>query len=350
MMDVGKYQRIITRYFKRYKSLTANPFHARNICKARLNHLQPITIPIALISQIQRSGGSLLSQLFDGHPELHAHPHELKIGYPKKYHWPKIDINDASSKWFKILFEDSVIRLFENGYKKEPTSKITFPFIFFPYLQKQIFQKYLSLLKDINIRNIFDAYMTSYFNAWLNNQNTCGSKKYITGFTPRLSDNPQNMELFFKIYPDGCLISIIRNPKNWFPSAYRHNEKIKKDKYSDLRIAIKQWKTSTQAAVRNKLQYGDRVCVIRFEDLIKRTELVMRHLSKFLNIKFDNILSVPTFNRNPIQANTSFDDCETGIVKSTLARHKTLAAEENEIIGKMTSDAYKRALDMVINI
>jgi len=81
----------------------ANPFHARNI-GASLKHFQPITIPIALISQIQRSGGSLLSQLFDGHPELHAHPHELKIGYLKKYHWPEININDDSSNWFKKLF------------------------------------------------------------------------------------------------------------------------------------------------------------------------------------------------------------------------------------------------------
>ena len=350
MLDIGKYQRTITKSFKRYKSLRANPFHARNICKASLSHLQPITIPIALISQIQRSGGSLLSQLFDGHPELHAHPHELKIGYPKKYHWPKIDINDNSSKWFKILFEDSVIRLFENGYKKEPTTNITFPFIFFPYLQKQIFEKYLSSLQDIDLRDIFDAYMTSYFNAWLNNQNSCGSKKYITGFTPRLSDNPQNMENFFKIYPDGRLISIIRNPKDWFPSAYRHNKKIKKDKYGDLRRAIKQWKTSTQAAVSNKLTYNDRVCVIRFEELIEKTELVMRHLSRFLDINFDTILLAPTFNRNPIQANTSFDDCDSGIVKSTLARHKTLTGEENEIIDEMIGDVYKSALDVMIEL
>ena len=56
-----------------------------------LEHLPPVTAPLALISQIQRSGGSMLSQLFDGHPEVHAHPHELKIGYPKKFNWPEIN-------------------------------------------------------------------------------------------------------------------------------------------------------------------------------------------------------------------------------------------------------------------
>ena len=58
------------------------------------DHIQTVTSPLALISQIQRSGGSLLSQLFDGHPEIHAHPHELKIGFPTKYTWPKLDLNE----------------------------------------------------------------------------------------------------------------------------------------------------------------------------------------------------------------------------------------------------------------
>ena len=54
-----------------------------------------------LISQVQRSGGTLLSQLFDGHPEVHAHPHELYIGKPKKWDWPPLDLaraRDAGSR------------------------------------------------------------------------------------------------------------------------------------------------------------------------------------------------------------------------------------------------------------
>ena len=32
------------------------------------------------------------SQLFDGHPEVHAHPHELCIGKPNKWDWPPLDL------------------------------------------------------------------------------------------------------------------------------------------------------------------------------------------------------------------------------------------------------------------
>jgi hypothetical protein len=47
--------------------------------------------------------------------------------------------------------------------------------------------------------------MTSYFGAWLNNQNYSGEKKFITAFTARLAMGQDNMEAFFDIYPDGCL-------------------------------------------------------------------------------------------------------------------------------------------------
>jgi hypothetical protein len=42
-----------------------------------------INSPLILITQIQRSGGTLLSQLFDGHDEIYAYPNELTIWEPK---------------------------------------------------------------------------------------------------------------------------------------------------------------------------------------------------------------------------------------------------------------------------
>jgi len=72
----------------------------------------------------------MLSQLFDGHPEVHSHPHELKFGYPKKYIWPEIDLRQSPDQWFEILFEDIVVRHFRHGYKKMEKYTDTFLFIF----------------------------------------------------------------------------------------------------------------------------------------------------------------------------------------------------------------------------
>jgi hypothetical protein len=312
----------------------------KNMCEVCSNYIFPVTSPLALISQVQRSGGSLLSQLFDGHPELHAHPHELKIGYPKKHIWPKIDLHENPQRWLEILFEDKVIEHSKGGYKKERKQDEVFPFIFMPSVQSRIFLKYLSSVESQTLRDVFDAYMTSYFGAWLNNQNTSGNKKFIIAFTARLAMSMNNMESFFEIYSDGRLISIVRDPKNWFPSALRHDPV----KYGDIRSALGLWHESTQAMIRNKEKFGERVCIIKFEDLVSKTESVMCHLANFLGIQFDRILLTPTFNKFPIRANTSFNADQHGIVASTLSRYKMLSEDELKIIEKMTEDIYSMIL------
>ena len=123
-----------------------------------------------------------------------------------------------------------------------------------------------------------------------------GKKKYVTAFTPRLSFKQENMDFFFEVYPDGRLISLIRDPRNWFPSALRHGPKL----YGDIKLAILQWNESAQAMLRNKELYGDRIRLLKFEDLVGDTEAVMRYLSKFLDIEFEDILVVPTFNKSSI--------------------------------------------------
>ena len=317
-----------------------------NAYEAWLEHIQPVTVPLALISQVQRSGGSMLSQLFDGHPEVHAHPHELKVGYPRKHNWPPIDLNDHPDRWFEILFEDIVVRHFRYGYKKMEKYKDTLLFIFLPSLQKALFLKYFESIDKINQRDVFDAYMTSYFGAWVNNQNRLGDKKFATAFTPRLAFMETNMASFFKTYPDGRLISVVRDPKNWYPSAKRHQL----DKYGDITKALGQWNESTRSMVRNKKKYGERVCIITFDDLVQRTDSVMRYLAEFLNIRFDDILLTPTFNKIPIKPNTSFKLENPGIMISALERYKTLSREELNIIEEMTGDAYTQVLSTVASI
>jgi hypothetical protein len=326
------------------KALQDKGSDIKNLYRTSLENITFINAPLAMISQIQRSGGSLLSQLFDGHPEIYAHPDELTIGYPKKYIWPQIDLNKSPQQWFEILFEKNVITHFKEGYKKGHKSEKRYPFIFLPTLQNEIFLKCIQSNDSITLRDIFDSYMTSYFGAWLNYQFGSLQKKFITAFTPRLTIQKENVESFFEIYPDGRIISIIRDPKNWFPSAVRHGSK----KYSDLEAALNQWNENALAMISNKDKYGPKVIIIHFEDLIRNTEAVMSCVAELLGIIFDDILLIPTFNKIPIRANTSFEAPPHGIISSTLDRYKTLSAQELETIRRMTDALYREVLERAV--
>jgi hypothetical protein len=126
---IGKYAKSRYKIWMLRKESNESKLHFQDLRRICLEHASPVTSPLALIAQIQGSGGPFLSQLFDGgpflsqlfdgHPELHVHPHELMIGYPEKSIWPRIDLSDGPKRWFEVLFEDIVSEYNREGYKKE---------------------------------------------------------------------------------------------------------------------------------------------------------------------------------------------------------------------------------------
>jgi hypothetical protein len=186
--------------------------------------------------------------------------------------------------------------------------------------------------------------MTSYFNAWLDNQNLYGeSKKYVTAFVPRMSMEPENLERFFGVYPDGLLISIVREPRGWYASARKHDPK----QYGGIEAAIGLWKLSAESMIRAKERYGDRVYVISFEDLVGETETTMRNLACFLGLDFTPVMLTPTFNGMAIEANSSHSVKSYGVIKDPLVTYKqALGADEMSYIERQACELYERVLEL----
>jgi hypothetical protein len=272
----------------------------RQLCRVRVDHVVPVREPLVLVSQIQRSGGTLLSRLFDGHPECHAHPYELKFG--GKDRWPHIHL-DAPTEWFKSLYERKLATHLLDGYSKpglRETDVDTFPFLILPRLQKQLFDECVAARPIESTRDVFDCYFTSYFNAWLDNENLySGPKRIVTGFTPRANVHA-SIKRFFAAYPDGWLVTIVREPRAWYASAFRHRAV-----YEEIDGALDLWRESALAAIEARRRYGDQVVVVTYEELVQDTETTMRRLAELFGLSWDPILLVPTFNGRPVRANSS---------------------------------------------
>lgn len=329
---------------------TADCAHLRRV---RLDHIVPVREPLVLISQVPRSGGTLLSQLFDMHPGLHAHPYELFIGYPRKEDWPLIRMEDGAAKWFETLYEEPAFRAFLHGYSKqrhaEQEERDLFPFLFMPSLQKAIFEKIVSETNPKDPRQVLNCYFTSYFNAWLDNRNLHKDlvKKYVTAFVPRMVMNPANIDQFFQTYPDGRLISIIRDPRGWYLSFRVHRVNKNKTQYADLDTALSQWIASAEAVIALKGRYGDRMRVLRFDDLVSNTAGVMRELAAWLGIEFTPSLLMPTFNGFPIRSNSSFKVKGYGVSQEPVDRWRThLTADEIAYINQKTGDLFQRSQEL----
>jgi competence ComEA-like helix-hairpin-helix protein len=308
----------------------------------------PVDQPLALICQAQRSGGTLLARLFDGHPQCHAHPHELLIGYPKPQTWPELPLDEKPEVWFAKLKEGYLSTLFKKGRRKIPLkapgekSKGSYPFILPPAFQRVLFLDEVERRSPITSeREILDCYMTSLFNGWLDNQNLRGpEKRWVIAFSPRRAWG-DGLEKLFDIYPDGRLISILRDPLSWYSSAQG------RDPEADPEGLLALWKRSAREMLEADRRYGERVCIVRFDELVLDTAATMGRLADYLGIDFDPLLTTPTFNGYPVGANSSYEVRSTGVVTDPVERHKELlSAEQRELVGGECEELHQEILGL----
>ncbi len=243
-----------------------------------------------------------------------------------------------------MLFEKRSVIHFLGSYDKSAKRRNeydVFPFLFLPRLQKAIFDACVAERRPGSEREVLDCYFTSYFNAWLDNHNLyTGPKRVVTGFTPRLAMEAGNVERFFAAYPDGALISIVRDPCAWYVSASGYQP----DRYGDVETALELWRRSAEAAVAARERFGERVVVLTYERLVLETEAVMGELAERVGISMLPSLLVPTFNGLPIRANSSGAVERYGILPERASAYReALPLQVIERIEELAGGLYDRA-------
>jgi hypothetical protein len=222
-----------------------------------------------------------------------------------------------------------------------------------PLLQRRIYDEQLLKIDDPTERDVMNAYLTSFFNAWLDNQNLYGRsrKKWVTAFTPRViapgwtragrSPSMRKVERFRELYPDGRLVSVVRDPVSWYASARLWSNR---NEWGRVEEAIEIWCASVQQALTLFEQQGeDFIVLVSFQDLLKRTNETMNSLGKYLRIRPSRELHQPTFNGMPIRANSSFTAGPPRVSSAPLDRGDQVPADEAAYIRERAWDLFERA-------
>jgi Sulfotransferase family len=309
------------------------------IVAARLRHLVPADQPLVLITQAPRSGGTLLMRLFDSHPQCHVFPHEME----------GLLAGDASitpdpdQPWMRA-FERRLGVLLDRGYRQAMPrlnfDRDSYPILIPPLLQRRIFAALTANLRGESERDVLDLYVTAYFNAWLDNRNLYvpEEKRWVVGFAPGLITNRKAMRRFESEYPDGRLISVIRDPWSWYLSARRWSPR-----WQDLDQAIKAWKKAAKAGRLWAEAHPETARIVTFERLLRATRKTIRSLAGWLEIENSTSLTTPTTNAVPVKSNSSFTAKESAVDHEPLERYKELlSSEEIERIDELAAGAYRK--------
>ena len=289
--------------------------------------------PLLLISQPPRSGGSLLSQLLDGHRQLLVYPWEMTIGYPAKKTWANLDEDDSPDRIFAKLFDPSFGYFARNGYRKRGKAKLKEARIDFNYSpSKHYFRFVASLPRHASRRQILDTYFETFFRSW--GQSTEGAR-YVVGFLPRLALNPRHVAKFFQDYPDGRLVSIMRDPADWFVSRRAHT-KEGEVRYGEIEEEMAVWNRMAENISTYESTYGERFLLLSFKELVTDREGTIRRVCEWCGIDFDLCLLDQTFDGKQINPNTNFRDPPGQLTDAVLERKNLLAEQDRERAYKLT--------------
>mgnify|MGYP003700682935 CR=1 FL=1 len=273
----------------------------------RRQFIRPIDQPMILISQIQRSGGTLVNRLFDGHPDCYVYPSELAIGGQDKSVWPDLQILANANAAFDVMTQRSlnwVTTALDSGFRKDGvgTAQEARNFVFNAASFRQVFNEALAPHNPPTPRDFLNAYHTAFFNCWIDNQTFYApEKKFVVAFTPRVNLAPENHTRYWSCYPEGYWITVVRDPASWYASARKHS-----GRYGKFDEAMSVWRHSMEASLELKRLYGERVILLSFANLLERTEDCMRGICERTGLDWSPILLTPTFNGMPVVSNSSF--------------------------------------------
>ena len=271
---------------------------------------------IILASGLQRSGTTLIHRLLDGHSQLWVMPIESALN-ANKYLFPNFAASVANHR-FNLSYEfDNALPVWNffraATLKKYPKSfevdNPDFDFDFDAFLNE--WRNLMESEAHWTETKILETYLQAVF-ANLNSHPRRNSDRYVLK-TPRLGFHYRR---FFELCPDGRLIIMARKLESYVGSEVRRSGVEPNGSYNRARrlklIANLCRLHKFASNVIAELSSEPKAHSIDFNDLTADVEGQMRKVAGFLEIEFEEILTVPTAYGEPWISNSSFREERTG--------------------------------------
>lgn len=304
--------------------------------------------PLILITQLHRSGGTLFSQLLDGHSQIQAHPHELFIGKPEKWNWPDLDsiLSDPKAV-FESLHEQKIAAIGQTGLFIKPGSNQAAQGqeVPFTYDLEQHREAFVSVYEQAVVpsqRLAVQLYMQTFFTAWPEYKSS-GRERYVSCFLPHIIIHDDSMKRLLRDFPDLLLVSLIRSPDTWLASLVNH---IRLDLNDEAAVQknLERWRLSVKRIVGLQGNQTVQSFVTSYEAIVSQPREEMQRFCQYAGLSFEPSLLLPTVGGFPVLPNSSYRRTSSGINTDSLRLKEPLPPAADRLVRERYLPVYRKAL------
>lgn len=283
-----------------------------------------------------KSGTSLLVALLDGHPDINVIPEESDYFdgiYFLVKQFIKSDKLNLEQKidiiYYQLTHSTHIKNFFEGKNENDPRGNFDYR-DFDTTAFEETFKAYLKQ-SGISHQHVFDALAKAYIVGTKKSAN----QKYWLEKTPYHDLNVSNREQLLNNHFDHYkVIHIFRDPRDNY-LAYSK----KRPELSIYDICF-EWKRISNLALKWKKKEHN--LIIRYEDLVLKTEETMKQILAFLSLKSDDCIYEPTKNGVPWLGNSMFGQKSTKISSDRVNRYKKMMDDKTrEIIESCCAEEMK---------
>lgn len=327
------------------------------------------------IGTINRSGGSLLARLFDGHPDVASYPVEFNFpinnslhpifesytGVPMTMPMPNITEDIDVYKLLDLPFEkpEAVLKWGKEtgdplGVRKNYLEKVFYGSVKTDFNFDKFLAEFEKERKGVTtFERLMAARHKAYFNAWDGGKHA-GNMKFVIWHASS-GIYLTNIGEYLKSFEGSSFINVTRDVlghiasektrltrryygSRRFPKIKMPNYFVKTFGHYDLEAHIRSWMVALTRIVllQERIGADGRFVVCRYENLVSDTEKVMKVISDKTGLEYNPILLDPTIGGQPWTGN-SHQGKQSGINRELSNYYsEVLSPKEISIIEKAT--------------
>ncbi|MDY6845629.1 MAG: sulfotransferase [Chloroflexota bacterium] len=256
-----------------------------------------------------KAGTSLITALFDGHPNILVYPEETLFF---RRFLPAI--RGKTCKQQIDLAKKLLIQMFEWNQENPPEHQKNYPDRDYSHISfEEVSRLLVEFLPSQNLETY--EFLNASVLAFGHAANLLDpNQQYWLEKTPY---NELYTDKIFNWWPEAKCIHIIRDPRDNFVSYQR--------KHPDwtAKIFINNWVRSSRVGLKNLEKFGgEKYYLVRFEDLLTNPEEITGKIAQFLRITWDQSLLTPTRVGDGWQGNSMFAEKFHSISTAPIGRWK----------------------------